>query len=147
MPITKEQARGLAKTFLDAAYALSRYRFGHWGSLTAAQRRAIADVEWTLHNHSDDFTDSAVGLVLDDIEGDLDAIRNATTRAINVVATVQAVKAVLEVAAGLVVLGGAIASQNPSAIAKAAMDLLEIAQGTAKTSKSKAKRGPPKERK
>lgn len=127
MPVSKDQARELAKEFLDLSYALSQFRFNNWSNLTPSQRRSIADVEWTLHNYSDDFTDTAVGLVLDEIRGDLVSIREATAQSIKIIKTIKTVRDVLEVTTGLVVLGGAIASQNPGAIAKAAADLTKIA--------------------
>lgn len=128
MSVSKDQARELAKTFLDMAYALSRYRFDNWGKLTANERRSIADVEWTLHNHSDDFSDTAVGLALNDVESELRAIRKATAKAKRVITTMATVSDVLTVSAGLIVLGGAIASQNPGAIATATADLLKTSK-------------------
>jgi len=137
MPVSKVQARELAKSFLDLSIALSRYRIAQWDELSPAQHRGVGDIAYTLHNYSDDFTTTAVGLALDDLEGDLEAIRKATAKAKKIVATVQIVKDVLEIAAAVVVLGGAIASQNPGAIAKAAADLFKTGQDIAKAKSGK----------
>lgn len=123
MPTTKEQARELARTFLDLSRSLTQFRLDRWSKLKPSQHREIADVAYTLHNYSDDFVTMAVGLALADIATDLQEIERATRKALDVVKKVAAVKSVLQVAAAVVVLGGAIASKNPAAIGKAAADL------------------------
>jgi len=129
MPTTKAQARELARTFLDLSRGLTQFRLDNWTKLKAPQHRQIADVAYTLHNYSDDFVTAAVGLALADIDEDLEAIRQGTAKALKVVQTVKTVKGVLSVAAAVVVLGGALASKNPSAIAKAAADLYATGRG------------------
>jgi hypothetical protein len=62
------------------------------------------------------------------MQGDLKAIADATAKAKKVVATIDAVRDVLKVAAALVVLGGAVASQSPTAIASAAGDLFNTSK-------------------
>jgi len=82
-----------------------------------------------LLNYSSDFITSAVGIALQDMQEDLNAISEATTKAKRVIATIDTVKDVLNVTAAVIVLGGAIASQNPAAIASAAGDLFNTAKG------------------
>jgi len=129
MPISKDQARELAKTFRDVSNQLGDFRFRNWGNLSTAQRQRIEDAEWTLLNYSSDLITTAVGIALNDMQADLKAISDATTKARRVIATIDTIKDVLKVTAALIVLGGAIASQNPSAIASAAGDLLSTAKG------------------
>jgi len=124
MPISKDQARDLAKTFRDVSNALAEYRFTRWGTLTAAQRQRIEDAEWTLLNYSSDFITTAVGIALPDLEQDLRSITGAIAKAKKVIATVDTVKDVLKVTASLIVLGGAIASKEPRTIFSAVKDLL-----------------------
>lgn len=128
MPITKDQARAIAKTFRDLSNQLGDYRFEKWGTLSAGERRSIEDVEWTLLNHSSDFITTAVGIAFNDMQSDLKAIADATARAKKVLANINAVKDIIKVAAALVVLGGAIASQSPTAIASAAEDLFDTSK-------------------
>jgi hypothetical protein len=66
MSITSEQARELAQQFRELSVQLGNYRFDNWGDMTAARRRQIESVEWTLLNYSSDFIDTAVGITLDD---------------------------------------------------------------------------------
>jgi len=128
MPISKEDARDLAQAFLEVSHALGSYRFAHWGDLTPTQRRQIEDAEWDLLNYSGSFVTTAVGIALADMETDLKTLMDATAKAKRVVRQIQTVKAVIKIATALVVLGGAIASQNPSAILTAAGDVLKTVQ-------------------
>lgn len=130
MPISRNQARDIAKVFFDLSHELGAYRFTNWGHLTPTQRRQIEDIEWDLLNYSSNFVTTAVGIVLHDMHKDLKAITDATAKAKKAVVTIQAVKDVLSVATALVVLGGAITSHNPLAIAGAAVDLLKVAEDT-----------------
>ena len=128
MPISKEQARDIAKAFLELSHELGSYRFANWNDLTPAQRRQIEDAEWDLLNYSSSFVTTAVGIALTDMESDLKTITDATAKAQKALETIDTVKDVIKVATALVVLGGAIASQNPSTIGSAAKDLFNVAR-------------------
>jgi len=125
MSITRDQARDLAKQFRNLSVQLGDYRFDNWGDLSSARRRDIESIEWTLLNYSSDFLNTAVGLALDDTERDFAAIVRATKRARRAIRQIDRVRDVLKIASALVVLGGAIASQNPSAIVSSAGGLLD----------------------
>jgi len=132
MPVSKDQARDIAKEFLELSHELGTYRFSNWAKLTSSQRRQIEDAEWDLLNYSGSFVTTAVGIALADMDNDLKTIAQATSRAKKAVAAVKTVKGVINVAAALVVLGGAIASQNPATILSAAGDVLEAVQEATK---------------
>jgi len=138
MPISKNQARELAKTFRDLSNQLGDFRFENWSSLSTSQRQSIEDAEWTVLNYSSDFITTAVGIALNDMQADLKAISDATSKAKKAIAIIETVKDILKVTAALIVLGGAIASQNPSAIASAAGDLFNTAKGVVDKSKDDA---------
>lgn len=128
MPLTKEQARTISRNFLELSHELGSYRFANWDRLTPSQRQQIESIEWDVLNYSSSFITTAVGITLGNLQDDLRVINEATSQAKKVVATIQEVKDVLQIAAGVVMLGGAIASRNPSAIAGAAQDLWESSQ-------------------
>jgi hypothetical protein len=119
-PISKDQARELGRTFLDVAHALGTYRFESWNDMTAADRKKVEDEEWDLLTYSSRLTTKAVGVVLDDLQGDLATIAAGAAQATKVIGTIQNVKAILTLAAAFGALGGAIASGNAVAIASAA---------------------------
>lgn len=126
MPISKDQARELAKTFRDLSNQLGDFRFKNWSNLSTGQRQSIEDAEWTLLNYSSDFITTAVGIILNDMQADLKAISDATAKAKKVIATSDSVRDILKVTAALIVFGGAVASQNPSSIASAAREICLI---------------------
>ena len=129
MPISKEQARDLGRTFLDIAHELGKYRFENWTALTPVDRRRIEDEEWDLLTTSSSLTTKAVGVALDDLDGDLATIAAGAARAKKVIGTIQDVKVTLKIAAAFVTLGGAIVSGNAVAIATAAAGALEATKG------------------
>jgi len=128
MPISKEQARQLGRAFLDVAHTLGTYRFESWNDLTAADRKRIEDEEWDLLTYSSSLTTKAVGVVLEDLKGNLAAIAAGAAQATKVIGTIQEVKAALKIAAAFVALGGAIVSGNAVAITTAAAAALKTAK-------------------
>lgn len=129
MPLSRDQARELARWFRDLSVELGTFRFDHWGELSPAQRHNIESAEWTLLNYSSDFITSAVGLALNDVASDLAAIRKATASAKKVIAKISNVKTVLTLVAEAIALGGAIAAKSPGAIVAATGDLLSTIGG------------------
>ena len=121
--ISKEEARELAREYLDLSHALGRYRFDRWADLSAAERKRIEREEWALLNLSSSLTTKAAGVVLDDLALDLESIKAATGLARQGVETIGETKDLLRLVASLVALGGAIVSQNPAAIGAAVADV------------------------
>ncbi len=128
MPISADQAREIARGFLEMSHDLGSYRFDNWGRLTKSQRQDMENAAWDLLNYSSSLVTDTVGITLADMEGDLRAIASATSEAKSVVATIEEVKDVIKVAGTFVQLGGAIASRQPSAIARAAIDAFKVAK-------------------
>lgn len=120
MPLTADDARALAQLFSDASYAVDQYRFANWNNMTAADYQTLEDDSLQLHLNSMHLTTKAVGLQLNDMQKDLQAIKDATSKANNALKTIANVKKAIGIAASLVSLGGAILSENPSAILTAA---------------------------
>ena len=137
MPISKEQARELGRAFLDVAHALGNYRFDNWNDLKAADRKRIEDEQWDLLTYSSSLTTKAVGVVLDNLKGDLAAIAAGAVQATKVIGTIHDVKVALKIAAAFVTLGGAIVSGNAVAIATAAAAAV-AATGALKAAKGAA---------
>ena len=127
MPLSKDQARELAQSFRDISTQLGEFRFRNWGNLSLEQRQSIEDAEWTLLNYSNELITTAVGLVLNDMQADLNAISAATAHAKKVIETINTVQDVLTVTASLIMFGGSIASGNYNAILSASQDLYNTA--------------------
>ena len=129
MTLTSEQALDIARQFHDLSTAVGDYRFGHWDELTKEQRDKLKDAQIMLLNHSSHMVTEAVGLVLDDAQGGLDALTKTTAKAQKVLATIADIKQGIEIVASLVKLSAAIASENPAAIASAVEETAGIMAG------------------
>ena len=126
MKITSEQARDLAQQFHDASTAVGDFRFDHWDELTKSERERLKDAQLTLLNYSTHFITELVGVILDDVQGDLQSLQKVTAKAENALTTIAEVKKAIAVTASLVKLGAAIASENPSAIAGALQETADV---------------------
>jgi hypothetical protein len=123
--LSSDQAYQLASQFHDLSVAVGNYRFAHWDQLSAAERRRLEDLQWTLMNYSSDFTAQAISMVVDDLQGTLSKIRGATAQANKVINDIEIVSKVLVIAASAAVLGAAIMSGNAEGALEAAGELAE----------------------
>lgn len=128
MTISQNQARDLAEMYLKLSHELGEYRFAKWNEIAPAERQIIENAEWDLLNYSSSFITAAVGIALANMDEDLDAIKRAIGSAREAIKKIEEVKDVMHVTTAIIVLGGAIASRNPSAIAKAAADAIGVAK-------------------
>jgi hypothetical protein len=126
--ISKTEAIEIAEAFHKASVGVGEFRFAHWGDISAAERKKLEDLQWTLLNSSNDFVTTAVGIALADLAATLDQLKKATAKAQRVIDTITTVNEVLEVAASFVVLAGAITARDPVAIVTAIGDLLDTAK-------------------
>jgi hypothetical protein len=125
--LTADDALDLAKRFHDMAVVVGNYRFDKWNALSAAQRKALEDAQWSLLNSSSDMITVAVGIVLDTSAASLKEIRAATGKAQKTLKTLANVKKAIRIATAAVGLAAAIASKDPGAIAKNAKGLVDAA--------------------
>lgn len=123
--LSSDQAYEFANEFHDLSVAVGNYRFDQWDDLTAAQRKRLEDLQWTLMNYSSDFTAQALNFVVDDLQGTVDKITAATASANKAIANIKLVSRVLAIAASATVLGASIMSGNGDGALKAADDLLQ----------------------
>jgi hypothetical protein len=126
MKITALQARDLAEKFHDLATAVGDYRFDHFDDLSPSERERLKDNQFSLLNNSSHFITELVGVILDDAQADLDALQGVTAKAQKALKNIANVKKGIEIAAVVVKLGAAIASENPAAIGSAVQDVTEV---------------------
>ena len=124
-----DQAFRLAETFHKISVSVGNYRFDQWDKLTPSQRKRLEDLQWTLMNYSSDFVAQAINLVVDDLQGTLKKITDATSEANDAIAKIKTVSKVIVIAAAATVLGAAIMSGNADGALKAAEDLVQAATG------------------
>src|SRR6266436_2639688 len=122
MKINAGQARDLAQQFHDLATAVGDFRFDHWDELAKSERDRLKDMQFMLLNNSTHFITELVGVILDDVQGDLEALQKVTANAKKALENIADVKKAIEIAAELVKLGAAVASENPAAITSAVQE-------------------------
>ena len=125
--VTANDALGLAQRFHDLAVIVGDYRFKHWPHLTAAQRRTLEDLQWSLLNASSDLITRAVGIVLDTTSTSVAQLQQATLEAERALETLADVRRAIRVATAAVGLAAAIAAKNPDAIVANAKEVLAAA--------------------
>ncbi len=139
MGLSKDECRELARQIREISVAVGDFRFEHWGELTAAQRQDLERDEASLLTKSGEMITRAVGLTLEDMDKDLKLVTNAIEKARKALKTIQDVKNVIAISAGVIGLGGAIfaavATQNPALIGPTAASLTALVKDL--TAKSK----------
>ena len=119
--LTSDQAFALASRFHDAAVAVGSYLYSAKGNaLSASDWNKLEDAQWSILNASSDIRTTAVGLVLDEAGPSLAKLQAYTNRARIAIKKVDTAKKAIEIATSLVVLGAAVISKDPGAIASAA---------------------------
>ncbi len=123
--LSADQAFELADRFHDISVSVGNYRFDQWDNLTPSQRKRLEDLQWTLMNYSSDFIAQAINLIVDDLQGSLKRITDATSKANDAIAKIKTVNKVIVIGAAATVLGAAIMSGNADGALKAAEDLVQ----------------------
>jgi hypothetical protein len=122
MKLNSDQAFELAQQFHDLSTSVGDYRFEHFDDLTPKQREQLKDNQFTLLTQSSHFITEAIGLVLEDTKGDLQALTDVTADGQKALKTIANVKRGIAITATLVKVGAAVASQNPAAITAAVQE-------------------------
>ncbi len=117
--LTSAQAFSLAQEFHDIAVELGNFRFNNWENLTTLQRRRLEDLQFDVLNDSSKLNALSISLAVNDLQGTIDNITNATTTMKNTIRTLQNINRAIKIATAAVTLGAAIISMNPTAIGTA----------------------------
>lgn len=126
MPVTTaDQAFELADGFRRTGEALTRRLLEAWSDLSAAERKQMQDQAGELLTAAITTRVKAMGLLLDEVEASVTALKRATSKANSAIKSVESAKNAIKIAAGVIALAGAIASQNPGAVAGSLAALLK----------------------
>jgi len=124
--LTADDAFDLASRFHDAAVSLGTYLYSDQGrKLSSGDWRKLEDAQWSLLNASSDIRTSAVGLVLDETQASLAKLQSCTDAAKLAIKKIETAKKAIRITTALVVLGAAVMSKDPGAIASAAKGVLD----------------------
>jgi len=126
--LTADETFGLDNVVRDAAIALGDWRVENRSRLSRLQWDELDDKEITLLNLASSIYTSAIGMVLDDSHTSLSRLQSSMKHAESAIQHIKSFKQALDLASGLVLLAGAIASGNVAEI-PAAIVALEDAAG------------------
>jgi hypothetical protein len=127
MALTSAEAFALSQQFNDLLEELGKFRENQWKHLTDDQRQDLEKAEGDLLKAANELNTTAVGLVLDETEVNVDALNESTERAKGAIKTLKTVGKVITVATAAVGLAAAIASKDVGAIGKNAKSLYDAA--------------------
>jgi hypothetical protein len=113
--LTADDAEQLADRFLQFEQALRNYR-NEYNDLSDTQKTAIKEREQKIHLMAQQKFTEAVGFIIDDAQASLEKIQLATQKATDAVTTIETVKKVIAVAAGVIKIGVSVISKDVGGI-------------------------------
>lgn len=121
--LTSEQATELAKQFFSVGKTLATFREQHWENLTTEQHQRLSKMQWSIYNYTDDLLALSAVIALNEMEDTLNQIAHVTREVNEFIRQEQNIDKVIDIAARVVVLGGAVVSQSPLAVVSTLADL------------------------
>ena len=121
--LTAQQANDLANQFLALAQAIGDFRYNHWNDLSKAQHHRLASQHWSVLNYGEDILALSTALIMDDVSSSLGSIKTITGQIKSTLGTLKDIQKGIDITAVIVMLGAAIISQSPIAIAGAVQEL------------------------
>jgi hypothetical protein len=122
--INKDDALELSRLTVALANEIGDLRVSRWSSSSEPEDRSLADLQWDLLSLSTRLETAAVGAILDDAQASIKRIKNAIGDAKDAVNTMKDIQKAVSVGTAVVVLAGAIVTQNPNAIGSALAGLV-----------------------
>ena len=121
--LTAQQANDLANQFLALAQAIGDFRYNHWSELSKAQHQRLASQHWSVLNNGEDILALSTALIMDDVSSSLASIKTITGQIKSSLGTLKDIQKGIGITTVIVMLGAAIISQSPIAIAGAIQEL------------------------
>jgi len=114
--LTAEQAFQLAQNYSEIAHETDLYRFRNFENLDAEERASLENRARLIRNFSSDFIAISIALDLDDLDGTLRNIEQATTRMRRAIKRLRRIGNVIKVLTAGITLAGALTSGSPAAV-------------------------------
>ena len=123
--MTAAQASELAKHFLSLAQSIGDYRFRNWKKLSKKDNQQLGSFQWSVLNFGEDMLAMSTTLVLPKVKNSLTTIEGLTEKVEKTLAGLGKIQHIIQCAAAIVILGGAIMGKDPVAIGKAIQNLAD----------------------
>jgi predicted translin family RNA/ssDNA-binding protein len=125
--LSAEECRELADDYLNMATAVAKLRLDQWDELTEDERQRILSLQHQLMHYSSELTADAINATLAEIDIETDDLKTAVSKMKNAIKTVDDISKTIQIAAAAVLVGAAIATQNPTTIATSIRDAFGVA--------------------
>lgn len=124
--LTSNQATELSRQFFCIGRAIASFREHHWNNIGREQHQQLSKMQWSIYNYADDLLALSAVISLNEVEESLNQIGHVTREVVDFIEQEQDVNKVINVAARVVVLGGAVISQSPLAVVSTLAELTTI---------------------
>lgn len=114
--LTAADALGLARVFREASTAIGDYLNENWANISPRDRDKLRSLEVTLLNLATDLVTQAVGIVLDQGQGNLKALSDAANSAKSALEKINSAKNAIKITTALIGLAAAIPTGNLNSI-------------------------------
>jgi hypothetical protein len=128
LPDSADQAQDLANLFTKLAGEVDDFRNAHYDELTADQRAELEERIEQLYDFHDQFAGDAIQNTLNAMQGDLNLLTDATTRATNALKHLNAIAAVVNIVSAAATLAEDIVIGDYGAIPEAVRVLAQVIQ-------------------
>jgi len=123
--LTSRQADDLANQFLALAQAIGDFRYNHWNDLSRVQHNRLASQHWSVLNYGEDILALSTALIMDDVSSSLASLKTITGQIKSSLGALKDIQKGIGITTVIVMLGAAIISQSPIAIAGAIEELMK----------------------
>ena len=125
--LSSDDYRRLASQFHDLSVALGKWKFDNWNSVSPVQRNQIDNWQWELLGYSSSFSNMAISVTLEDIQGSLDQLTKATTAAKKAIGNIKTVNKIVAIATSALGVYAAIVAGSPAGVASSISGLYNAA--------------------
>lgn len=139
--LTGADALALARVFREASTALGDYLYANWANILPSDRDKLRSLEVTLLNLATDLVTQAVGIVLDQEQGNLKALSDAANSAKSALEKINSAKNAIKITTALIVLAAAIPTGNLNLIYSAFQAVKDAVKGGKRAKDNKTDQG------
>ncbi len=128
--LTAQQANILASNFLGLAQSVGDFRYENWNKLSRADNQRLGSLQRSILNYGEDILAFSTVLVMNDVDASLKKIEAITVEIKSTIQSIQKVQKVIDVAAAIVTLAGAIIAKDPQSINTSIDGVIDVWKGT-----------------
>ncbi|MEM6844275.1 MAG: hypothetical protein AAF632_18805 [Bacteroidota bacterium] len=123
--LSSEQVKELSKQFFRIVTSIGQFREDHWEDLTKSQHQKLSHLQRSVYSYSDDLLTLASVFKLKEVDDELTQMNQIADDVNEALQQAEKVEKVINIAAKVVMLGGAVVSHSPLAIVASLAELTQ----------------------